>query len=53
MAKQRFDCGIVIALREEFQGQKTFHGFEEFFELDEQPETEPFRTFTFRDAYAG
>ena len=50
MAKQRFDCGIVIALREEFQGQKTFHGFEEFFELDERPQTEPFRTFTFRDA---
>jgi nucleoside phosphorylase/5'-deoxynucleotidase YfbR-like HD superfamily hydrolase len=50
MPKNRVDCGIIIALREEFVGAKTFHGFEEFFEVERQHEPGPFQHFNFSDA---
>src|SRR4051794_25487049 len=50
MAKDRVDCAVVIALREEFQGQHTIHGFEDYFELAPHTKAGPFQSFQFSDS---
>jgi nucleoside phosphorylase/5'-deoxynucleotidase YfbR-like HD superfamily hydrolase len=49
MTRRHIDCGVLIALREEFEGNASFHGFEEFFDVEQQG-SEGFRTFDFIDA---
>jgi len=43
MAKQSVDCAVIIALREEFLGNKGMNGIEEYFEIDPQSSSERFR----------
>ena len=51
MTLKRYDCGFVIALREEFEGIATLGGFRKYFQLREGTSSE-YREFAFSD-YTG
>jgi nucleoside phosphorylase/5'-deoxynucleotidase YfbR-like HD superfamily hydrolase len=50
MSRPTIDCAVIIALREEFEGQGTFQGFQQFFDVEPQREPGPFQLFQFVDS---
>jgi nucleoside phosphorylase/5'-deoxynucleotidase YfbR-like HD superfamily hydrolase len=49
MPLDKYDCGLVIALQEEFEGSSELDGFRKFFEVPSSESTTPYKDFFFSD----
>src|SRR5262249_55431011 len=47
---KHFDCGFVIALREEFEGVAALGGFRRFFEIRKRSTSDNYKEFSFSDS---